>query len=201
MWPRGVAQASGCNLTSVDFHVKWKHILTGKCKKENKHHCKRKGIVFHQKWSGVLVTRKFSTLEKVKGILTIGEWPSCFSYFHFPSLDKEADSCLHLSLCVAGNEHNKIWCKTLWKGNVILFHTNFFPVHVHSCRLFMYAHTRISHMCSHSLKTLVLSVPREAGIRDAEPWPLTTSQLFLFWQWQTPLWLILSYSLGIEKLL
>lgn len=150
MWPRGVAQVSGCNLTNVDFHVKWKHILTGKCKKENKHHCKREGIVFHQKWSGVLVTREFSTLEKVKGILTIGEWPSCFSYFfHFPSLDKEADehSSLHLSLYAAGNKQNNILCKALWKGKVILFYTNLFPaLHVHSCRLFMYAHTHFSYV-------------------------------------------------------
>lgn len=36
MWPRGAAQASGCSLTDVDFHVKWKHSLTGKCKKEKK---------------------------------------------------------------------------------------------------------------------------------------------------------------------
>lgn len=67
MWPRGVVQASGCNWTDVDFHVKSKHILTGKRKKENKHHCKREGIVFHQKRTGVFVTRKFSNLDTVKG--------------------------------------------------------------------------------------------------------------------------------------
>lgn len=35
-------------------------------------------------------------------------------------------SSLHLSLHVAGNEHNKIWCRTLCEGKVISFSQIYF---------------------------------------------------------------------------